>query len=490
MQTIEFQDNDGVHEFEQLNRELHSSLDMREMANNVVCATRAYVNCDRFAIVVYSGKKTKVLAVSGQSHIAHNSAVATSLKQLTRAACECRESLSIGMGRESRFSILLADHLKVTDAQACVVVPLFQADWKRADKPKAIGAVIAEHFQMAKNCPETLERVERISQNIAMSLENSLRYSNIFGRRVLSSIGRLLGWFEGQRLRIAAAVLLFCVIAVSVGIALTTDLRIVARGVCIPIERRSIFAPHDAQVVDVLVDAGQLVRRGDALVQLESLELESELLAAESDLSTIQERIHTISVALNSDTGIQKLSASQIELHGELKKAELELATATSRIGLLDAAVEDLKVRSPIDGEIVTFQVEELLRERPVSKGQKLLQIANPSGVWIVDVAIDEFDAGYVLDAFHKNSNRLDVVCQFYGSVNKRVPGRLTILGQRLEASESGAFLGGTIEFDDTSLIDHHIGMSTDCVIYCGQRKVAFVLFRDVVEYCYRHFWF
>ena len=59
----------------------------------------------------------------------------------------------------------------------------------------------------------------------------------------------------------------------------------------------------------------------------------------------------------------------------------------------------DLEVYSPIDGQIVTWDLKNRLEGRPVQKGQALLRVANPEGDWELDLHMPEDRMGHIARA-------------------------------------------------------------------------------------------
>ena len=58
--------------------------------------------------------------------------------------------------------------------------------------------------------------------------------------------------------------------------------------------------------------------------------------------------------------------------------------------------VADLELHSPIDGQIVTWDVKNRLEGRPVQKGQALLRVADPEGEWELDLHMPEDHMGFI----------------------------------------------------------------------------------------------
>ena len=67
-----------------------------------------------------------------------------------------------------------------------------------------------------------------------------------------------------------------------------------------------------------------------------------------------------------------------------------ETKSLQEQLQLLNLKHEKLTVKSPIDGEITTWQVRETLIYRPVTKGQILLNVVEPQGDWVLDLQMPE----------------------------------------------------------------------------------------------------
>ena len=56
----------------------------------------------------------------------------------------------------------------------------------------------------------------------------------------------------------------------------------------------------------------------------------------------------------------------------------------------------ELRITSPIDGKVVTWKVRELLEDRPVSTGTRLMEIADPTKDWELQIDVPEAKMGHV----------------------------------------------------------------------------------------------
>ena len=90
----------------------------------------------------------------------------------------------------------------------------------------------------------------------------------------------------------------------------------------------------------------------------------------------------------------------------EYRQSEAKVAELTKtresyekQLELLKGKQETLVVTSPIDGQINTWQLRELLLHRPVRQGQVLMSVADPNGDWEAELQMPEDRMGHVAEA-------------------------------------------------------------------------------------------
>ena len=66
--------------------------------------------------------------------------------------------------------------------------------------------------------------------------------------------------------------------------------------------------------------------------------------------------------------------------------------------GIYKKKEADLEVQSPIAGEIVTWDVRNQLRTRPVHEGDALMRVADPTGPWQLELHMPENRMGHITD--------------------------------------------------------------------------------------------
>jgi RND family efflux transporter MFP subunit len=143
------------------------------------------------------------------------------------------------------------------------------------------------------------------------------------------------------------------------------------------VHRARVATEEPGLVMDMPVQAGQRVRKGDLLAQLDSKRLEIELarLASEGQAATAarDERQTDLDWRLRDLENLQALSKGGASNPKELYDAESQVAIARTRIAAADFAiaviqgnielmrkrVEDMRITAPFDGMIVVKLIEQ-----------------------------------------------------------------------------------------------------------------------------------
>ncbi len=146
-----------------------------------------------------------------------------------------------------------------------------------------------------------------------------------------------------------------------------------------PVTRRFVAAPFEGALERAFVEVGDTVSAGDVLVQMDGKEIRWELAGnvAEYEQAAKERDAHLAD---------QKFGEAQ------LAKLQMERVRLTTK--LLEHRGENLDIRSPIDGIVVTGELKRAEGIR-LSMGQNLFEIA-PLDRMIVEVEISESELAHV----------------------------------------------------------------------------------------------
>ena len=152
------------------------------------------------------------------------------------------------------------------------------------------------------------------------------------------------------------------------------DFNLSAEGTLEPTVRRQVFAAIDGEVVKVHVRRNTAVEKGQLLVELRNPEIDIQLEELQGQYnSTLAEKAKVTGQLFGNLEPADKLALS-----GQLSELETKLISLSKKLELQRIRREQLSIKSPIDGVVTTWDVEETLRSRPIMTGQVLMEPARP----------------------------------------------------------------------------------------------------------------
>src|SRR5438105_11867983 len=128
------------------------------------------------------------------------------------------------------------------------------------------------------------------------------------------------------------------------------------------------------EIIDILVDNGDKVNVGDVIARARNPDLEIKKREIEGQYNAANEKLMAVNQQLQSNSGL----ARQDTLRLEADQANLlpQVKSYSDQLTLVNERVEKLTIKSPIAGQVITWDVKKQLQNRPVETGQVLLTIA------------------------------------------------------------------------------------------------------------------
>ena len=152
-----------------------------------------------------------------------------------------------------------------------------------------------------------------------------------------------------------------------------------------------------------------------------------------------------------------------------------------------------MRLTAPIDGVVATFRLEEKLRDRPVSRGEFLVEVMDDTSEWMLELHMPEHRMGHLLRAAQSSDEGiLPVEYVLATDVATTFTGRLDT-GEIASRSEVDDEFGTVVRMramtDKNQLPVLRIGAEATAKVACGRRSLGYVLFGDVWEFILRHVW-
>lgn len=363
----------------ELQQRIAMSGDLDEACGKLAHLVREVVACSA-VLVAWSNDSSRQLELRGVSPTVddpHERASTRLLEAATRELGDQPEVFFDECGEPTADPNPLADAARQWGAEAVWIVPIRRLDFDSAVEPASPTTELVAGLLLLVGEPSTLREgrqspfVPVVAAHVGALLEQAQR-THRGGRP-----SRVARWLERNRRRLP---LLLGGIVVGALAFVPVPQRILGGAVCEPHARRFVVAPYAGLLQENLCQPGDLVTAGQRLARLDDRELllERSSLAAEREIAVKKRDV--------------SLAAHQV---ADRQLAELEIQRLDQRLALLDTRRENLDLRSPIAG-IVLSGNRETVKNQPVRIGQTLFEIA-PSGAVMVEVAIAESDWRHVV---------------------------------------------------------------------------------------------
>jgi multidrug efflux pump subunit AcrA (membrane-fusion protein) len=259
------------------------------------------------------------------------------------------------------------------------------------------------------------------------------------------------------------------------------DFTLAARGSLQPVERRHVFAGVEGMVIEAPVEHGQIVAGGQELVRLRNTDLEVEIASLLGQRTAAQEQILSIQRTLLDNP---RLSPEERErLSGRLLELQETAAGLDRQLELLRHKEEQLIIRSPLAGQVVTWRVRDRLMHRPVERGQAVVTVVDPDGPWELELRMAERRVGHLVRARNSQSEDLPVTFFLATHPGEEFHGRVTEIQRTADVQgDEGASVLVRVAIDHRRLPDLRPGATVNARVWCGERPVGYVWFHEAIE--------
>jgi multidrug efflux pump subunit AcrA (membrane-fusion protein) len=478
-------------QLENFTRLVHQKLDARETAYTIANEGRRLVECDRVSVAIKKGRKCSIEAVSGQDVVDKRSNTVTLLAHLANAVVSTGETVWY-TGDTSMMAPQVEDavqeYVDEVHSKAVAIVPLKEPHDKTDPmaNPRVLGALIIEQIEDSRPRDGLMQRIEVVSDHSSIALSNAIEHHDLFLMPVWRAIGKSRWVMEARQLPYTITIT-----AAVIGLLLfmflwPSDFELQAKGTLEPAVESKIFAAQGGEVIDVPVRFNQLIKKGDVLARLRNSELETKLVTLQGNLQTTRAEKSRIQRALG-DTG-RMTPADRIRLPGELAKLTNQEKNLQVQLTLVQKDLDQLIVRSPIDGQIATWQVRELLIHRPVEKGQILMQVVEPNSDWELELLLPEQDMGYLNEGRRELGEKLSVSYIAATDPGATHQGTVKEVARTAEVrGEEGNTVLVRVAIDKQDLkTEPRPGATVTGKIYVGRASIGYVWFHDLISFVQR----
>jgi len=486
-------------QFERFSEHVHLHLDSQQTAYIIANEGRILIDCDRLSVLQRTGSTYRLIAASGVDAIERRSESVQRLEKLTG----CIQSLNrpywimeAGQKYPPQITEPLHAYLDLASSRSLMIFPLKHITAESPDDTEArqqnqpavaeltVGAIIVEQFHEADSGSTLLDRALAVSRHGGTALFNALQFESFPFFPVLkhwshSPVRRKqMTW---RNIMTGAAIL---AVIGAVLILTPADFTIEGSGTLQPVEQQNIFASADGVVDQILVHQGAQVQAGSPLIILRDSDLELEFSRVHGEILTAQKRLAVIQSArlelkatdANALLQANRLTAEQEELNERLKSLQEQLA-------LLKNQQDALTLKSPLPGEVLTWDFQEKLLARPVQRGQRLLTVADLKGPWILKMQVPDTEIGHILAAQRQSQKPLNVSFLLLTDPDQTHQGTIETIAATAEPdAEGNPTVQITVKLDHESITGLRPGASVLPQVDCGTRSLGYVWLRRLFE--------
>ncbi|MCC7476197.1 MAG: HlyD family efflux transporter periplasmic adaptor subunit [Pirellulales bacterium] len=484
-------------QLETFTRSAHEKLDVRQTAYTIANEGRRLIGCDRVSVAIRRGGRCPIEAVSGQDSFDKRSNVVVMLGKLAAAVAKTGEDVWFTGDTTNlapQVENALDAYIDESNTKAMAILPISKprdeesqfAEGVEPEPPEIIGALIVEQLADSRTPEGFTHRVGVVRTHSSTALTNALEYEGLFLMPVWRFLGKGTKLFRGRTLPKTLAAIGAALTALALLCFYPVELKLEGDGKLRPKVRKNVWAEVNGEIHQVNVEHDQPVRKDEVILVQHSPDLEKEIAALDGELHRNEAKLLSTQRELDDNDELSEVEVSQRER--EINELSETIKSLRAQIDIQQRKREKLQIRSPIDGRVVTWNVEERLLGRPVNAGENLLEVADPKQDWELEVLMPEKRMGHIAKAAFQNKQPLPVT--FFLATNPSQEFDGTVEEVQLSAEvrgEEGNTVLVRVAFDQPTfrsfVLDPKIGAGATAKIHCGKRSIGYVWFHDLVDF-------
>ncbi len=461
----------------------HSALDLETTAYDIANEGRRVLGCDRLSVAICRDAQSQLVAISGVDTVSRRANSVRLLERLINAVLESDQTIAVTGSTENippHIAGPLRKYLAETSAHNVAVIPLRFTTSNRdgSGTTNNVGALVVEQFNDDGSLHAEQRKINTIVRHSTLALRNAAEHQQ------QSSLWARLGGRQFRR-RLKKTLLILTTLAVIAALMFVpTDFTVEGTGELQPLNQRDVFAGADGIVSTIHTNHADQVQADDLLIELRRPQLEFEISRVLGELQTTRQRLATARTARLQTTGstqstsvaVQQYAVAEEELRQTIKNLEKQRE-------ILELQTHDLNVRSPLSGQVITWDLEKRLSARPVQRGQRLMTVAELDGPWILEIELPDHRTGHVIDAQKSLQPGLDVSYIIASNPEVTHHGTLESVSTATDFDETErptVTLRVSIDRDDIKNL--RPGATVMARVHCGERSIGYAWFHDLID--------
>jgi multidrug efflux pump subunit AcrA (membrane-fusion protein) len=493
-------------QLDQFVHRIHRSLDLSETASEVANEMRQVLDCDRVSVVSMKSRVAKILAISGQPSVNRRSNSVQMLKTIAERILPIKKTFWFPSSEAFPPQVTepLDAYLAESATRSLVVVPIYERaeDARIApDEPimesGLIGGLVVEHCQQEWNREDVAGAIETLGRHAGDAYRNAHSHRQLLFYPVWKWLGKSKLVVAARNLKTSVAVAAGLAFAALVLAFWPAQFRLNCDGKLIPQSRNNVFAEVDGTVEEVFVRHGEAVEAGQQLVVINNLDFKFQNQELIGQIKEIEQNI----LSAEAVRLVTRSSEEKQNRQENIQSQKAQLASLKLQLELVEKKLSKLKVKSPGSGQVVTWNVEELLRDRPVTRGDMLLEVADVDGAWELELDLSDSKVGHLLNAYQTlqdseaantdglkadglKADGLKVDFILAADPNQKFSGSIVEVGT---ATQTHPDLGQTVRLKvkiDASEFDiRQVKSGVTAYVHCGKRSLGYVWFHPLWEF-------
>lgn len=484
-------------QLETFTRTAHEKLDVRQTAYTIVNEGRRLIGCDRVSVAIRRGGSCPIEAISGQDTFDKRSNVTVMLGKLAAAVAKTGEDVWYSGDTSDlapQVEAALDAYVDESHTKAIAILPLTERRDEEArfteegerDPARVLGALIVEQMVDSRTPDGFIQRIEVVRSHSTTALANALEYEGLFLMPLWRFLGKGKRLFRGRALTKTLAIVTATVALIAFLCFYPAELKLEGDGRLRPKDRQNVWAEVDGEVQQVLVEHDAQVQKDQVLVVQRSRDLEKEIESVRGQLEQDRADLNATQSELIDDEELSEAERNQKEAH--LTQLQERAISLQKQMELLTEKQKMLTVRSPLDGRVVTWNLEERLLGRPVNRGEMLLEVADPRGQWELEVMVPEKRMGHIAEAWADSGGKLPVTFFLATNPEKKLQGQVEDIDHSAEVrGEDGNTVIVRVSFDQQALratiADPKIGAGATAAVHCGKRSIGYKYLHDAIDF-------
>ena len=482
----------SMQQFSDFVHAVHQSLNRTETCSNIANESRLLLDCDRVSVVTRQRGRFRIASISGQPSVNRRSNAVQLLEKLAHRVLKTERQFWYPNDEElpPQLKQVLDTYLIDNATRSLVIKPIFEKKTKLVEDPESnerksnpvIGGLIFEHCNEQWEPLSIDSALNFVNEHASNALRNSKTHTDMFLYPVWNLLGksRVL---TAPRVLPKTLLVLGALIVASLFLTLyRVPFYVSADGVLVPQHRSRIFAGQNGDVDEIFVGHGNLVTKGQKLLTLQQKELDMQLEETTGRIDVLNKRKSTIENQRLLSTSRQ---SNQQASEANLESIAAEIKSLQEKSKLLQQLKQDTTIRSPIAGQVITWDVEQKLGGRSVRADQQLLEIADVDGPWILELDVEDRRIGQLLKGFKRSDDRkLEVKFSLAADPDNSYEGTLVDVSNAIQLSKDNSqVVRARVQLAENMIPIRQAKTGVTAKIYCGyDTSIGYLWLYDVKD--------